>query len=674
MSSMDAWSSVIKAGGGGRNSSLGLNYPTPFLNYEKYIIPNSVKELFNFAAWCFISDNNVKPVIENMSSYPVTTLLFDAVHEVKDRAEMSKLQKMWDDVLDTKLDIRVFSVLLGLDYFGLGNAFASVYRPFNRFLVCQKCGTPHNIKLKDTKWRWNDYSFELQCNNTKCNSTTKAKVKDVYDTNEAAIDDVNFIRWNPNYIDIEKNEITGRKQVKYRLTPKQKMAITKGDPEYLIYCNIEFIEAVVMNSKDGTPCVINLKADEVFIMQRAGISMPNEEWSGWGIPAMIASLRDIFFKNGMRRAQAMVLHEHTIPLRIFTPLTDPSSNGAAMGTGVWKNEIMTGYNKWLKDPTTIITSPVGLNVQQLGGDRGALNLFAETNAVNGDIIKGFGTPREFVEGALSYSGGNVSIRMIENLLMDYVNKLNRFANWVIPKVRPIVKLAEVRARYKPFKMADDIQQKQLLFSARQAKEISHNQFCQMMDLDSETELELIAKENMDVAFNNALAQTKAALSMQRLNEYNARINNSITTDYDNIVPPEIVGKYAEMISHKPPEEQMQVLESLKKQQPVLASLVASRLDLSPAGLEDSLKTIMMTPEPYRQKALQDLMTNNPTAAQLFNMMLATQNGQKPPAPPNGFAGFTGQDPNKGGMPQPVKTNHIKPNPEQKPPRSMYKGM
>lgn len=665
MSHSDSWLSAIRSSTGGENrSSFSLNYPSQFLNYEKFLIPQTPWELFDLIRWAYLSDSNVRPAIENMSTYPVTEIEYVLEREVKEPAEQEKITKGWKTVMDDILDARLQCVSLCLDYHAFGIAFTSVYKPFTRFLVCEKCATAHNIHLSDTKWRWEDFKFLLSC--IECKTTTKAKIKDEPRRGVAALKDVNLIKWNPNSIKLKKNLITGRRKISYKLPESVIKDIRDGDPEYLKYATVDFIEAVKAKMETGVEACVEFNPDSIYTMQSASLSMP-ESWEGWGLSRIMSSLRDLFSKVNMKRAQAMTLHEHTVPLRIFSPSSDDSSK-PFLGTNAWKAEVVKGFNKWLKDPQTIITSPVPINVQQMGGDRGAMNLFAELQITNADIIKGMGVMKEFVEGSLSYSGGNVSIRMLENLFMDVVRKLNRYLNWLKDQISPMIDLEPVTMSLKKFKMADDIQQKQLLFSARQAKEVSHKTFSDILEIDSNSELQQIAKENMEIAYQNALAQTKSALSMQRVQEYSTRLNNALTNDIDSVIAPEVVTQYAQMISQQPHENQLLILENMKKTQPLLSGLVAKRLDLTPAGLQNELQKIMMTPDPYRQEALQDLMKTNPLISEMFSVMLQQHNQ-------NNNQGMNSLNPlNTSGNTKPVNTNHIKPNPVQKPPRSMYKGI
>ena len=96
---------------------------------------------------------------------------------------------------------------------------------------------------------------------------------------------------------------------------------------------------------------------------------------------------------------------------------------------------------------------------------------------------GMGVPREFLEGGLSYAGTNVSMRMLENAFIGYISRQRQFANWVMQRIANYMEWPEASIRFKPFKMADDIQRKAYLLQLNQAQKISDTTLLADADLN-----------------------------------------------------------------------------------------------------------------------------------------------------------------------------------------------
>jgi hypothetical protein len=109
-------------------------------------------------------------------------------------------------------------------------------------------------------------------------------------------------------------------------------------------------------------------------------------------------------------------------------------------------------------------------------------------------MSGLGVPREFLLGGMSYAGTNVSMRMLENQFLGFILRHKQLANWVMKQVADYMGWPEAEIRFKPFKMADDIQRKAYLFQLNQAQKVSDSTLLADADLDQEKEDEIMIQE------------------------------------------------------------------------------------------------------------------------------------------------------------------------------------
>jgi len=85
--------------------------------------------------------------------------------------------------------------------------------------------------------------------------------------------------------------------------------------------------------------------------------------------------------------------------------------------------------------------------------------------------------------------------MLENTFLGYLQDHVALLKWIIRRTSAYLGWAPVRARFKPFKMADDLQRKAYLFQLKQAGEISSESLLADADFDAEKEDKIIERES-----------------------------------------------------------------------------------------------------------------------------------------------------------------------------------
>ncbi|MBW2691042.1 MAG: hypothetical protein JRE57_00230 [Deltaproteobacteria bacterium] len=105
-----------------------------------------------------------------------------------------------------------------------------------------------------------------------------------------------------------------------------------------------------------------------------------------------------------------------------------------------------------------------------------------------------GVPIEFVFGGLSWSGSSVSLRTLENHFLMYRRLLLRFVNWAKNRLRLYLGMPDVDIGFTEFKMADDIQRKQIVIQLNAANKISDHTMLTELGFDYDDEQEMIEKE------------------------------------------------------------------------------------------------------------------------------------------------------------------------------------
>jgi hypothetical protein len=453
-----------------------LSYPSPFFDLSSTYLPRNVRELFRYCEYYFMTNPLINAVISKMSEYPVTEITLDM--------EQTELKKKWERILDEVLDLRAFLIEAGLDYFTFGNCYVTFSYPFTKRLTCKACNKTFNAENVIDSWVFHNYKFTFKkCPN--CKARADAKAEDIYTTN---LPKLKLMRWDPKRILVMHNSITGRSYYFFMMPNVYHNDLQLGRKYIVLNTPQKFIYA----AKKGRP--LKFSDNEIFHLKRPMISGHS---SGYGTPLMLPVLKDTFFLQLLKKSQEAIALEHIVPLRVLFPQSPNATGNVLQNVSLrnWRSQVWGELARWKQDQNYMPILGYPLGFQSIGGDGKALMLSQEIGVWSEQIVSGMGVPREFIFGGLSYSGSNVSLRMLENSFLSYRSQLSKLMDWVIRKVGIYMGNWETpKARFRDFKMADDLQRKMFMFQMNQAMKISDETLLSESDLEQEKEDELMNKE------------------------------------------------------------------------------------------------------------------------------------------------------------------------------------
>ena len=218
----------------------------------------------------------------------------------------------------------------------------------------------------------------------------------------------------------------------------------------------------------------------------------------------------------MKKAQEAVMLEHLVPLDVLFPASQDANASPYQMVNLkdWKRRIEGEIQKWRWDPSYKPIMPIPLGHQRIGGDGRALMLTQEIRAWSEHIIAGMGVPTEFVFGGLSWSGSSVSLRMLENQLLTYRMMHEHFLqHFLVPSIARYMGWKEVKMHMREFKMADDMQTKQMLMSLNQTSNVSAKTLLSEFGKDALDETKLLEQEmgrKLEMQKQQQLAQAQSA--------------------------------------------------------------------------------------------------------------------------------------------------------------------
>jgi hypothetical protein len=468
------------AGSASRTQILGRRYQpfsNPFFDHASTYSPPTVKSLFGFCRFYYLTHGAINAVCTKAAEYPVTDLIL----QHKDRPVVDR----WEELMLGALNYRVSQFEINLDYYVFGNAFVSPSFPFRKVLTCgnSACGAESDAVLTRPSWRYINHRFWLTC--PKCGQTDFAKSTDHY---YPKYSDIRLVRWNPENIQIFYNEATGREDYLYDIPQDFRADITMGRKDLVATTPEVFLDAVRLKR--------NLVFDkhEVFHLRRPSLSAANR---GWGTPLLMPVLKDAFYVQVMKKAQEAVLLTHLVPQVFLFP--QPATAGAdpfvSTSLANWRDHIRRELARQRMDPAYYGILPFPLGHQVIGENGRSLLLMPEIRAMTEMITIGMGFPSDLVFGQGSYAGTSVSMRMLENFFLSNVHSQLRLLHWCIRRFSAFLGWPRVDGRFKPFRMADDLQRQALMLQLNQVGKISDTTLLSYADLKMEDETQLQVAES-----------------------------------------------------------------------------------------------------------------------------------------------------------------------------------
>lgn len=596
-----------------------LNAPTPFFQWEQYYLPQTFKSLFKYCLQAFLTDSNVSSALENISSYPLTQLIVEGDHS-------EELKQKWLDILN-EMDMVNENMNWGLDYYVYGNAIPGLYIPFKRVVHCPKCHYKHDLS-KHKNWDFQNIEFILTCGNPLCKATNVVPMDEKYGLIEDvvkknAFDEFSVKIWNIFDIEISKHHYTNKRRYTYKIPGEERLKVINcQDKDYLNQVPLDFIRQIKKYHMGRGPCEVEFENKKhVYGIHRPSLSMPNSALLSWGIPVLLCTLRDLFYKNTLRRAQTVILNEHIIPFRMVSPIRN-TQQPADFDHGEFKDKVKKNLEEWRRNPTHLMISPVAAEVTQVGGQGKILTLFPEIDNVNHDLIKGLNLPPGFIEGNMPYANSIAALRIVENIMLNYVQHSTKAINWMIKRISEETGLRRVTVKYQKFRMADDPTLRQELYNLYKDRVISKAKLAeQAYDFDPATESKRVAKDQIDQAIDMALAQADGEGYLRRLSEAAQLELPPLMSNLQSPVDQNQIAQAFSQIQQMPPEQAYGTIDQIKQQNPIAGDSLAGLASMSPLNGMKTVMEMQGQPEEIVQQKEQDLQINAPRDFQLYKVFL-----------------------------------------------------
>lgn len=460
------------------------SYPHAFFGISDKYIPTTIKEMYRWAQFIFQVNPIFSRIIHKQASYVTTELIYDC--------RSSQSEQLWKQMLEQVLGYKLFEKQMLLDYFTFGNAFCRFIFPKQRYLVCPKCETSYPIANID--YTFAGFRFRGTC--TKCNYSGNLKAMDKPTRNRTQ---VKLIRIDPRYIQPIHEPITGATEYLYVVPKALASIIREGSKRktkirtILENVPLEVIDAVEKGH------LIKFPKDTIYHLKWHSIS--RDDNSLGDIPFMPV-FKVIWLYHTLWRAQEAVSLEHVLPWTFMSPETNSGGVEPLMNVdmSVWNSFMRETINRFRWDPNHIGLTPFPVRAINLRGDAKSLDNWQGLEHLKEVIAAGMGVPATFLFGGSTYSSASVELRVLENDFRNIVLQLNSMLeDFVIPKLVRYFSIPREKIHHEKFKMADDVQQRQLMTTMQQTGTISEKTVATELGFNHDQEKKLIEEEMLEKA-------------------------------------------------------------------------------------------------------------------------------------------------------------------------------
>ena len=553
--------------------------------------------------------------VRKMASYVTTSINYSSPNE--------GLTNLYKTILDDGVKVVNELKSIGEEALGYGNSIISVYIPFKRHLHCRNCGErikmgkflATNKKKKPIVKKDHIKGFCHHCKE----DNVHIKVKDV---NIRDYKKIKIIRWKLKQVDLEHMDLTGRTIYSYKLDSQTSNKIKGLDVNYWSDYPLAVLQLGMEEEK-----VVNLSEDRVYHMK--GFSLPNLN-SAYGLPIILPAVLLAMHVQQLRKINDVVAQEHCNLHKVFFPMPQAGQDPIKMvNQASVKQYIDDMLKKQREDPASANYIPIPLGYINTSGEGRSNLVYPEIKQTIEEEAAAIGVPLEFIFGGLSYAGTSVSLRMLENYLLEIQNQLIEVLNWVKDQVRDAYDLPDCgKLELNKFKMADDIQMYQIFRDMVMSEQMSLETFYERTGLgDYHREIERVKKEVME---KNSIQKSRALMDMKLQSEMNKRMmademamtGQQPGQQQQQGPTEEELWQIAQEIAQMPPQEQEQALQQLEQQLPGISETLIPMIQevaqgggpggqISEAELQELARQLLQLPPQQIDQELAAIEKQNP---------------------------------------------------------------
>ena len=465
-----------------QNLFYNKKFNDPFLLNSNLYIPRDFYTALEFALYLAIKNPLYTQAAKRTVAYFLTDIEY--VGKSGDQRERDELREYLTDELD------LFGALAqcGLEQYVYGNSFLRVHYPFDRYLVDRRDGYRlYKVQAfgDDIRFNLKDMTYNVPDPKTAhlpADQRTRVDLE-FMDRKNRDMNRIALRVLNPMRMMLNMNFISGHVEYIYRFEEFFRAAVQKGEPIHQIHeTPIEMLKAIRNNQdfKFNPGTIIHFK--EPFI---SGLS-----YNGWGIPNILLNYNAIHQVQVLRCINEAVGLDYMLPFRLISPSgggAGGSDVAAATNIGRWTAAMSQLIAHKRQDPTALHTVPFPVTYQELGANGKALAPVDLIQAMQNEVLDGFGYPSELWHMTMQFQAVPTAIRLFEMTNIHLMRTFNQATKHIVRSILDYLEREQMGVKLARPRVADDLEKKHIYLQLASGGELSRATAYRAFNIDDPIE-------------------------------------------------------------------------------------------------------------------------------------------------------------------------------------------
>jgi hypothetical protein len=403
----------------------------------------------------------------------------------------------FSDFLNDKLHITTELAQIGDEYMTYGNAFVSIYFPFDRWFKCPGCGI--EIKANKLPYKYNAAKAQFIADCHKCGHSGPWNHED---RRSADKNRVKIIRWNPKQMRLRVHPVSGKTTYFWAIPQSFIKKVEEGKHFYINDTPWNILETISKNTKQsGSNPGPLFEFNDGAIYHFKENTLAGLPIVGWGIPQILPNFKLVYYIQVLRRFDEAIAHDFIVPFRVLypdagpSPAQDPLTKTSLSGFVTKLQELKKRHRA---DPTGITIAPFKVGYQMLGGEGKALTPKDQIMQALDELLNALGYPAELYRGSLSVQAAPVALRLFEKTWGSLVDGYNDLISWMLERISQHFMWGEITGKLQPVTLADDMERKALNLQASAGMDVSKGTAYRPFGIDYMAEQERIVQEQQAI--------------------------------------------------------------------------------------------------------------------------------------------------------------------------------
>ena len=538
-------------------------YPSRLFSLSDFYLPDDIKEIFKFCKKLVLTNEVTSACLHKLSEAPVTKLMY--------RHENSVVRSRYKEHFEQDLNVRERLLELVFDLVTYSNAFVSYNVPVTRYLVSpsvhkdvkekykwatddsissseqqkrksefeswyagaagsgRSSKIPRRFRIDSINWTYSDGAFKGECPETG-KKVRFHRIDRYYPSRKK----VSLKRWDPNRIEIEHNELTGKSKYYYNMSSDTRKLIKKSDRDMFNTVPWPYIQAALQKRS------LRIKDENLYHVSNVKVS---GAFPGWGIPRLYSAFKLIFYYLTLLKANESIALGKIQDLTILYPAMRGSSTGMdpfqAVNGGNFQSHVKGMLKRHQRDPNFTGIAPFPIGSTSVYGQGKMQLVSSELEPVMRSICTAMGLPYDMLFGGGNYSGQAVAQRLFSAQTGLHRERFNELLDFFVSRTSSALgknKFPEdISVQLKKYEGPDDVQKKQAIVNLGMNQIASKTSTLEQLDLDWEQEMKNMkqeAREEAEIQRLRAQAKAEAQTEMQ---EAEARAQRKIQQENQEAV-------------------------------------------------------------------------------------------------------------------------------------------